>query len=180
MKLAMVNWAIISLGSNLEKESNMPAAARLLGQLSRLVAVSAVYETEPVGLEDQPAFWNAAALVETELEATVFRQEVLARVEQALGRVRQADKNAPRTIDADLTLFNDWVFDLDDSHPIPDPALLKFAHVCVPVAELKPALAHPVTGEKLADIAARLIQASEIEGRKRPPLKRPDIDLTRI
>ncbi|MCI0394114.1 MAG: 2-amino-4-hydroxy-6-hydroxymethyldihydropteridine diphosphokinase [Chloroflexi bacterium] len=172
----MPNRVLVSLGSNIDKEKNLPAAVRLLSRYGRVVAISTVYETRPVGLVGQPNFLNAAALVETELDAGRFKREVLARIEAELGRRRAADKNAPRTIDADITLFNDAVFDLDEGHHIPDPGLLEFAHVAVPAAELAPDLPHPETGEPLSAIAARLVAAGTRDG-ERPVWERPDIAL---
>jgi 2-amino-4-hydroxy-6-hydroxymethyldihydropteridine diphosphokinase len=152
----MSNRAFVLLGSNIEKEKNVPAALRLLGELSRLIASSSIYQTPAVGAPGQPDFWNAAALLETEMDPFTFKTEVLAEVERRLGRVRTADRNAPRTIDADLILWNDEAFDLNGRHHIPDPDLLRFAHVAVPIAELAPQMRHPETGEAMADIAGRL------------------------
>ncbi len=170
----MANSVYILLGSNIDKERNLPEAVRLLVSLTHVVAVSSVYETAPVGHEDQPHFFNAAVQVETELAAAVFRIQVLARLEQLLGRVRTADKNAPRTIDADMILFNDAVFDLDETHHIPDPELLEFPHIAVPIAELAPDMPHPETGQRLDAIAAQL--AARPAGSGQPSLcQRTDI-----
>lgn len=172
----MTNRVYVSLGSNINKERNLPAAVRLLDKLCRVLACSAAYETAPVGLEKQPRFFNAAVLVETEKDATSFSKDVLALVEKELERVRTIDKNAPRTIDLDITLFNQEVFDLDSQHHIPDPDLLRRPHVAVPMAELSPDLAHPETGEPLAQIAARLVQESAQSGAV-PLVKRTDVVL---
>jgi 2-amino-4-hydroxy-6-hydroxymethyldihydropteridine diphosphokinase len=172
----MANSVYILLGSNIEKERNLPEAVRHLASLVRLVDVSSVYETAPVGLEDQPHFLNAAVEVETELPAAEFRRQVLAEVERRLGRVRTSDKNAPRTIDADMILFNDDVFELDETHHIPDPELLEFPHIAVPIAELAPGMPHPETGERLDSIAARL--SARPNGDGQPALcRRTDIKL---
>lgn len=165
----MTNRAVVLLGSNINKEKNLPAAVRLLRQMAEVLAVSSVYETAAVGGgrpetdrgARQPNFFNAAVLVETPLGAADFKQHVLAQIEARLRRVRTADPNAPRTIDADLVLFNDQVFDLDERHHIPDPDLLRFAHAAGPVAELLPEMAHPETGEPLREIATRLLAVSE-------------------
>lgn len=172
----MANHVYILLGSNIDKERNLPEAVRLLATLTQVVAVSSVYETAPVGLEDQPHFFNAAIRAETELPAAEFRTQVLARVEQLLDRVRTADKNAPRTIDADMILFNNDVFELDETHHIPDPELLEFPHIAVPIAELAPGMTHPETGQSLDEIAAQL--ASRPAGSGQPSLcQRTDIRL---
>lgn len=167
-----MNRIIVLLGSNIEKEKNLPAAARLLSDCCQVTAFSQVFETAPVGLEDQPHFLNAAALVETVLGAAEFRETVLSRIERELGRIRTSDKNAPRTIDADIVLFNRAVLDLDEDHHIPDPDLVKFPHVALPVADLVPEMLHPETGEPLGEIAARLVRQQRVA-----LIARPDVDL---
>lgn len=165
--------AYLSLGSNLDKEHNLPAAVQLLASHGRLLAVSGVYETAPVGNPDDPAFFNAAVALETALQPVELKQQVLALIEQRLGRQRSADPNAPRTIDIDISLFDDAVLDLGKRH-IPDPELLRYPHIAVPLADLAPRYCHPETGETLAQIAARV---TEVAG---PPLlrRRDDIILT--
>lgn len=157
-----MNDAYLILGSNIDKERNLPEAVRLLRELTTVVAVAGVYETAPVGLLEQPVFWNTAVLIHTPLSPAAIKVQILSEIERRLGRVRQVDKNAPRTIDLDIVLFNDAVgeYDAGDGRlrPIPDPDLLKFAHVAIPIAELAPDLPHPMTGEPLRVIAARLRQ----------------------
>jgi 2-amino-4-hydroxy-6-hydroxymethyldihydropteridine diphosphokinase len=143
---------LIALGSNLEPEANMRRAVRRLAARVHLVAVSPVYETKPVGETDQPTFLNAAALIETDCGASQLKREVLEAIERELGRVRTADKNAPRTIDLDITLFGDQVLDVSSRH-IPDPDLLKYPHVAVPAADVAPTYRHPETGQALSEIA---------------------------
>lgn len=156
------NRAVISLGSNINKEENLPEAVAQLARMCTLVSVSSVYETMPVGLKDQPVFWNAAALIKTVLSPSQLKKLVLATIENNLGRVRLLDKNAPRTIDADLTLYNQEIIELDTGHTVPDPDLLRFAHVALPVAELLPEEPHPETGKPFAQIAEDLVSLQEI------------------
>ena len=160
----MKNRVFVLLGSNIIKEKNLPAAVQYLHNWCQVKAVSSVYETCPVGLEDQPIFFNAAALVESSLNARQFRRDILEKIESRLKRIRTEDKNAPRTIDADLVLFNDEVFDLDPDHHIPDPELLDHLHVIAPVSELDPDFIHPETGESLGSIARRLDEEVDIRG----------------
>jgi 2-amino-4-hydroxy-6-hydroxymethyldihydropteridine diphosphokinase len=174
-----LNRIIVSLGSNVDKEMNLPLAIRLLGKRCPVKAVSSIYETAAVGLTEQPNYLNAAVLIETELTPSQLKAEVLVPLEEALKRERTADKNAPRTIDADVVLCNEDVFEYGSEdgrqHHLPDPDLLRFPHVIVPVAELLPDMLHPETGEPLAWIARRLTsKALQADGR--PSLwKRPDI-----
>ena len=162
--------AYLSLGSNLDRERNLPAAVGLLAAHGRLLAVSAVYETAPVGNPDDPAFFNAAVALETDLPPAELKQ-ALAAVEQQLGRQRSADPNAPRTIDVDISLYDDAVVDLGKRR-IPDPEILLYPHIAVPLADVAPAYRHPETGETLAEIAARVAAAAG-----QPLLRRDDISL---
>ena len=175
-----MNNAIILLGSNIEKEANLPRALQILRTCCQVTAVSAVYETIPVGLRDQPNFFNAAVQVATTWDAATLKARLLDRLEARLARQRTADKNAPRTIDADLILFNDAVFDYDcvdgACRHVPDPDLLKLAHVAVPVADIVPDMPHPETAESIAAIANRLLAAQTHDGEK-PLWPRPDITL---
>jgi 2-amino-4-hydroxy-6-hydroxymethyldihydropteridine diphosphokinase len=175
-----MNTVYLILGSNIEKERNLPTAVALLRQMVDVAAVSSVYETRPVGLAAQPNFWNTAVHIQTPLSAAQLKSQVLAAIEQKLKRVRVADKNAPRTIDLDIVLFNEAVFDYDGGdgklRHAPDPDLLKFAHVAVPLAELAPQMLHPETAESLQTIADRLLFGS---GQDDSPLlwQRPEITL---
>jgi 2-amino-4-hydroxy-6-hydroxymethyldihydropteridine diphosphokinase len=106
-----MNRVVLSLGSNVAKEHNLPAAVVLLRQISQVTAVAPVYETAPTGLLAQPNFFNTAVLLHTPLTPAQIKDDLIAAIESALQRVRQTDKNAPRTIDVDLALFNDDVLD---------------------------------------------------------------------
>jgi len=171
----VMNRIVLLLGSNIDKERNLPEAVRLLGEMAQVTAVSSVYETAPVGTRDQPSFLNAAVMVESPLSAAAFKQNVIDAVEKRLHRVRVADKNAARTIDVDIVLFNDAVLTYN-GRSLPDPDLLRFVHVAVPVAELLPLMPHPVTGERLVDIASRLLKEAAQDG-PLPIWKRPDVEL---
>ena len=167
-----MNQVVIALGSNIEKEKNLPRAIELLREMCEVTAVSPIYETEPVGLLNQPNFWNTAVLIQTDLTASQIKHRIIGKIETELKRVRQADKNAPRTIDADIVLFNDAVFEYDGgdgrSRPVPDPDLAKFPHVAVPVADLLPDFPHPESGELLGALAERLL-AEVVEEYGRSP-----------
>ena len=164
----MTNQVVIALGSNIDKEVNLPKAIHLLSEMCDVVAVASIYETVPVGLLEQPNFWNTAVILRSPLSAAEIKRKYLSEIERQLKRVRQADPNAPRTIDLDIVLFNDAVLDYvgEDGRyrHIPEKDLLKFPHVAVPVAELLPEMPHPEKGELLRDIAMRLQNADAQDG----------------
>jgi 2-amino-4-hydroxy-6-hydroxymethyldihydropteridine diphosphokinase len=161
----MMNRVFISMGSNIDGERNLREAVRRLSSRCRLLAVSPVYETAPVGKADEVGradqvgkadnFLNAAALIETDLAVAELKANVLQVIEQELGRVRTEDKNGPRTIDLDISLFNDQVFDVGQRH-IPDPEISKYPHIAVPLADLAPDQRHPETGQTLGQIAQNM------------------------
>ncbi len=155
-----MNRVFLLLGSNINKEHNLPAALDLLRAMTTVVSVAPIYESTPVLRESQPIFWNSAVIIETPLSPTDVKQRLIGRIEQRLKRVRSADKNAPRTIDIDIAFFNDAVGSYDGGdgrdRPLPDPDTLRFAHAAVPLADLAPDMAHPTTGDPLSAIAARL------------------------
>jgi 2-amino-4-hydroxy-6-hydroxymethyldihydropteridine diphosphokinase len=148
------NRAYLSLGSNIAPERNLPAAVRRLAAFGKVLAVSSVWESRPVGLADQPDYLNAALLLETTLTALELRETAIAAIETELGRVRTGNKNSPRTIDIDIMLFNRDILRVGRRR-IPDPEVLERPFVAIPLAEIAPGYVHPETGETLATIAAR-------------------------
>lgn len=158
-----MNTAYISLGANIEPETHLPAAVSRLVSLGEVRTVSHVYETAPVGETAQPNFLNAAVVLLTELTAPTLKSALQA-IEQALGRQRSDDPNAQRTIDLDIALFNRDELAIGKRR-IPDPDILTQAHVAQPLADLAPAWVHPVTGETLAAIAARLAHTTDLRRR---------------
>ncbi len=148
------NLAYLSLGSNIEPERNLPTAVDWLGRWGCVQAVSTVWESAPLGFADQPNFLNAAVLLETGLSAQALRQEAIASIETALGRVRTSNKNAPRTIDIDIMLFNHEVLQVGQRR-IPSPEVLERPFVAIPLAEIAPDYVHPETGQSLRQIAGR-------------------------
>lgn len=161
-----MNVVLLSLGSNVDPERNLPAAVRLLRDRTRVLAVSGAYETDPVGTADPRPFLNAAVRLATDLPLDAFRRDVVADVERELGRVRDpADRNAPRTIDLDVSLWEGVAGTLAD----PDVAL--WAHVAVPLADVAPDRVLPGDGRTIAQVAADLLADAPT------PRPRPDVDL---
>jgi 2-amino-4-hydroxy-6-hydroxymethyldihydropteridine diphosphokinase len=163
-----LNQALLSLGSNIEPEKNLPAAVRKLGRYGRVRQVSGVWQSSPLGNPDQPDYLNAALWLETSLSAQELKESAIAEVEDGLGRVRGADRNAPRTIDIDIMLFNHERIRIGQ-RCIPDPEVLERPFIAIPLAEIAPDYIHPETGETLAEIAARF-DPNAAGMRRRPDL----------
>jgi len=145
--------AFISIGSNIEPEKHVILGFQRLTELGRVLAVSKVYENPAVGRSGQPDFLNAAVLIETGLPPDEL-QDKLTEIEDELGRTRSDDKYGPRTIDLDLCLYGDLVT-RSDVMTLPDPDILERAYLAVTLSELDPEYRHPVTHERLADLAKR-------------------------
>jgi 2-amino-4-hydroxy-6-hydroxymethyldihydropteridine diphosphokinase len=148
----------LSLGSNIRPADHLAQAVALLRTKCTVLAVSSVYRTPPQGYTEQAEFLNLAVKAATTLEPYPFKTGVLDWIERELRRVRDPlNKNAPRTIDLDISLWGDMVLDFGPKPwHIPDPEIPRFAHVAVPLAELAPDYRHPERGETLAAIAAAL------------------------
>ncbi|GAB4136181.1 MAG: 2-amino-4-hydroxy-6-hydroxymethyldihydropteridine diphosphokinase [Planctomycetaceae bacterium] len=154
MSPAEPNRAFLALGSNIRPEHYLPAAVHELKKLGTLVAISNVYQSAPVGDENQADFLNGAVLLKTKLSAESLCREDIPRIEQTLNRVRDpGNVNAARTIDIDLVLFNRDVFQVDHRQ-IPDPDILTRDFLAIPLAELDPDYLHPTEQKPLKDIAA--------------------------
>ena len=148
---------LLSLGSNIEPERHLMAATRRLATRVEILAVSRVYATVPVGVRQGPVFLNAAVEIRCPLSAGDLRHQILRPLEEELGRRRSADRNAPRTLDLDISLFGQRVIrDQALGLEIPDPEILTRAHVAVPLADLAPSVRHPITGQTLLQIAQGL------------------------
>lgn len=104
--------AYLGIGTNIgNREENLENALISLNllPLTKVTAISKVYETEPVGYANQDDFLNIAVEVETELTAQNLLGACLG-IEAGLGRIREI-KNGPRVIDIDLLLYDEEEYD---------------------------------------------------------------------
>jgi 2-amino-4-hydroxy-6-hydroxymethyldihydropteridine diphosphokinase len=139
-----VTVAYLGLGSNVgDRESHLAHALRRLDQDTDLRAVSAVYETEPVGFVDQGPFLNMVARVDTDR-----RPEELLRLARDVEEERQRARtfrNAPRTLDIDILLYGRRMV-RGEGLTIPHPRMHERPFVLVPLLDLDPDLTEPGTG----------------------------------
>ena len=173
----------IGLGSNIgDREANLGEAIARIEKLGpAIVQESSIYETEPVGLADQPWFLNqiietkiiagltlgnGPALGDPDASATVQAGALLCellKIEHEMGRTRTI-ANGPRVIDIDLLLFGDkiiahskddeeWPF-MDLTVPHPRMHLRRF--VLEPLCEIAPELVHPVLRTTCREVLASL------------------------
>ena len=131
----------------------MRNATRRIRQAFPLLAASSLYETTPVGFQNQPAYLNAALIIDAPDDPHRVHR-IITDIEADLGRKRTF-VNAPRTIDIDILLLGDQVVQSDELS-IPHPRMLERAFVMVPLAEIAPDVLHPVTGRSMTELAAEL------------------------
>ena len=147
--------AYIGLGSNLEDPlSQIRQALVQLDSIpgTRVAARSSLYRTAPVGLVEQPGFINAVASVQTTLKPQALLAALLA-IENRQGR-RRTIRNAPRTLDLDLLLYGEKIFDMEGL-TLPHPRLHERAFVLAPLAEIAPGTIIPGRG-RVEDLLARV------------------------
>lgn len=144
--------AWIALGSNITPEIALPRAIFELSKLGKVLRVSSVWESAPVGFVNQPNFCNAAALLSTQLDPHQVRTR-LREIEHKLGRVRDPrNKNAPRIIDLDLVIYDDLTL-REPGWSVPDPEIPSRPFLAVPLAELDAGYRHPSWDRTLGEIA---------------------------
>jgi 2-amino-4-hydroxy-6-hydroxymethyldihydropteridine diphosphokinase len=132
--------ACISAGSNLgDRAENLRGGLRALGELPgvRVVAVSSVYETDPVGGVPQPAYLNVAARLD--VAAALSPETLLAgmqKIERTFGRRREDEiRWGPRTLDLDLLLFGGEMR-ATEFLTLPHPRMWERAFVLIPLREV--------------------------------------------
>jgi 2-amino-4-hydroxy-6-hydroxymethyldihydropteridine diphosphokinase len=134
-----IRQAVLALGSNLgERRERLQSAVAALEDTPEvtIVAVSSVYETEPVdALEGSGKFLNAVVLIDTTLTVHTLLDRALA-IEEAFGRERSV-KGAPRTLDVDLLVVGQRVCD-DEQLKLPHPRAHERGFVLVPWLEIDP------------------------------------------
>jgi 2-amino-4-hydroxy-6-hydroxymethyldihydropteridine diphosphokinase len=154
--------AYLSIGSNLgDRKANLYNALSLIEarQDCRRIHESHIYETEPVGVANQPPFLNMAIEIETEL-APLELLRALKEMEAELGRESRA-RWGPRLIDIDIVLCEDRVLETAEL-TIPHPEFRKRAFVLHPLAEFAGDAIDPVTGRSVRELTSACTDTSWI------------------
>ena len=153
----------VSLGSNIEPLRHARMAVKKLRQRFGPLRVSSVYRNRAAGFEGEDFLNLVVGFTTTESPEAVVAE--LEKLHAEAGRVRGADRFAPRTLDLDLLIYGDRVI---DELQVPRKDIKEYSFVLGPLAEIAPDLRHPVTGESMAELWNRFDQG------RHPLHKEPD------
>ena len=153
--------AFLLAGSNLgDREANLQYAVSSLTTAGTVLKISSVFETEPVGYEAQPWFFNQAIELRTSLTPYELLQGCQ-RIETCRGRIRTFP-NAPRTLDLDILLYGDlWVNQEDLIIPHPRLAERKFA--LAPLSQIAPDVVHPLLKKTIRSLLEGCPDGSKVK-----------------
>jgi len=150
---------LVALGANMPSRAGPPlqtlkaALAALAAANMVIVKTSSFHETTAWPDATQPAFINAAASLQSDLQPFALL-ELLLSIETDFGRVRSRI-NAPRTLDLDLLAHGDTVL-TGERLTLPHPRMASRRFVLQPLAEIAPHWRHPVTGLTCLEMLAAL------------------------
>ena len=141
--------ALLSLGSNLEPEHHLRAAAKALRERFPGIVFSRPYRYPAVGF-DGPDFINAGAMLQSDLDPHQLNAWLHA-LEDTQGRRRDVPRFSSRTLDIDLVFYDDLILKGAGNLQLPRPEL-RHAFVLQPLAQIAPDFRDPVSGETLAQL----------------------------
>jgi len=139
----------LSIGSNIDRNRNIPSSLRALSETFGHLVLSSTYETAAVGF-DGPPFFNIVVLFESDLELRRVA-EIAREIEIDHGRTQKSSKFSARSLDLDILLYGDLVVN-DGRIQIPRDDILRYAFVLEPLAEIAPDETHPITKKKFSEL----------------------------
>lgn len=134
--------SFISVGSNINKEINIPSSLNALKKAFGELLISSLYKTQSVGFAGND-FYNLVVQFNTTNKAPAIAK-ILQQIELDHGRTHDGRKYAARTLDLDLILYGNQIIN-DGQLQIPRDEIERYAFVLEPLAEIAPTLLHPIS-----------------------------------
>ena len=170
--------AYIGFGSNIDDRSTyITQALQLLLDADNvsLIRISSLYETEPVGYEEQDWFLNGVVAIETDLPLHGLLA-LLKGIEGVVGRQHQA-RWGPREVDLDLLIYDQCCINTPNL-TVPHPEMHRRSFVLVPFAEIAPDVCHPIFQQNIQSLLSNLTDKKTVNLAGQPPIIGPK-DLTK-
>ena len=161
--------AYVGFGSNIDDRLNyITQALQLLLEVDRvsLIQISSLYETEPVGYEEQDWFLNGVIAVETRLLVHQLLA-LLKTIEGLVGRQHRA-RWGPREVDLDLLIYDQCCINTPDL-TVPHPEMHRRSFVLVPFAEIAPDVLHPIFQQNIRTLLSNLNDEKTVKLAAPPP-----------
>jgi len=142
--------AYLGIGSNIgNRKKNIRKSINLIKNKCKIIKISSIYKTEPIGYKNQNWFINCVIKIETKLtpeELLIF----LKNTELKLKRIKKI-KNGPRTIDLDILFYKNSIINKYNLI-IPHPRAHERLFVLTPLKEISPKLIHPILRKNITNI----------------------------
>jgi 2-amino-4-hydroxy-6-hydroxymethyldihydropteridine diphosphokinase len=139
---------ILLLGSNIDPEENINAAIRMIGAVFPIEKVSSVWRSHSIGYPG-PDFLNLAVQVSSDFDLQYLKINIIQSIEESLGRIRESNKSAPRTIDIDVIVFHGVVV---------EERVWREPFIAVPISEILPSLTQKDTNTSLSSLAPKMLK----------------------
>jgi len=159
----------ISIGSNIDKDKNILASLHALEHHFGELTISSIYESDSVGFTGD-TFYNLVVGFNSELGVKEVAKQ-LRQIELDNGRTRDSQKFSARTLDLDLILYDDLILN-DGRLQIPRDEIERYAFVLEPLAEIAPAIKHPINHLSYAELWEKFDKTNLKQKRVTPAWKR--------